>query len=123
MLLEDRVASTSWLSQVNKGTAGWAQLGSGILDQLDPLGLHVALPAGHVQHGGEPLLLVHLLLHPADTSAAPLEASVVMPVDLFEQLPTAFGVLTQVSALLPTVVAELDSWAGLLETSDGTDEA
>ena len=87
------------------------------------MGLHVAVPAGHVQHDGEPLLLVRLLLHQADLGAAPLEASVIMPVELFQQLPTAFRILAQVSALLPMVVAELDSGAARLKISDGTDEA
>lgn len=117
MPLEDRVATTSWLAEANRGTSGWAQLGPGILDRLDPLGLHVAVPAGHVHHDGEPLLLVRLLLEQAGVGTAPLEAPVVMPVNLFEQLPTAFQVLAQVRALLPGVVAQLDSRLG------GTDEA
>ena len=122
-MLEDRVATTSWLAEANRGTAGWAQLGPGILDRLDPLGLHVAVPAGHVHHEGEPLLLVHMLLHQADVGAAALEASVVMPVELFEGLPTAFQVLAQVKALVPMVVAELDSEAGGPAPNGGPDEA
>lgn len=105
---EDRVVTSTWLAEINAGLSEWAQLGPGHLEALDPLGLHVAIPAGHVHHGDEEaVLFVRLLLHTTE-STEPVTVPVMMPIEMFEALPTAFSVLARVAMLVPSTVADLD---------------
>ena len=108
MLPEDRVVTSTWLAEANAGDSEWAQLGPGHLEALDPLGLHVAIPAGHVHHGDdEALLFVRLFLHTTE-SADPVTVPVVMPIEMFEALPTTFSVLAPCATLVPSTVDDLD---------------
>lgn len=109
MLLEDRVITTDQLRAVNAGTAGWLQLGPGVLDRLDPVGFHVLVPVGHL-HVTEDHTLMSCIVELQTSAAEPLKVRVLLPHEVFTKLPSAFEVLARIPATATGMVTELEAW-------------
>jgi hypothetical protein len=116
---EDRVVSTEALRRMSAESDGELVVGAGLLDTLDPDGLHVLVPTGHVHGPGEPTLRCCVQLATVGTDE-PVEAEVLVAAETFEHLPTAFKVLRVASSFVPTVIATVDEdLAELLDAPTG----
>ena len=115
MPVEDRTIDTAGLRRAVAGGAGWLQLADGLLDRLDPLGVHVVLPAGKVAHDGDDLVLVELVLSTGDNEE-PTRVRVPMPLDRFFSLPTAYDTITRFQELLAATGDIVELW---LANKDG----
>jgi hypothetical protein len=121
-LLEDRVVTTDQLIRINGGAEGWLQLGPGVLSRLEPLGLHVLVPSGHLHTSEEDVLscMAELQVGKQD----PLPVRVLLPLEMYEALPRAFDVLARIPATATGMVSELEEWIANDTTwgeADGSD--
>lgn len=105
MLLEDRVITTDQLVEFNDGTTGWLQLGPGVLDRLEPLGLHVLVPSGHLRIADDDTVMSCMAELQTGT-LEPLTVRVLMPHATFMELPSAFEVLSRIPAAVSAVVTD-----------------
>lgn len=122
MRLEDRVVTTDALRRLNgPDGGGWVQLGPGVLDRTDPLGLHVLVPAGTVADADIDLLCCHALLQVG--AASPLAVRVLIPREHFLALPTAFEALYRVGQLMTAAaLTGVDEWLGTRIPVDADDQ-
>lgn len=111
MPVEDRTIDTSALRRAVADGDGWLQLADGLLDRLDPLGVHVVLPAGKIAHDGDDLVLVELLLCTSDGSGEePARVRVPMPLDRFLALPTAYVTIARFQELVAATGDVVELW-------------
>lgn len=106
---EDRVVTTEYLMQKNNDCeASELQIGFGVLNDLDPDGLHVLVPRGQVHGPGDPRLVCEAQLAlKGDAGSTAVE--VLVAVDTFEELPPSFDVLRAASALVPATVTSVNA--------------
>lgn len=115
MPVEDRTIDTGGLRRAVAGGDGWLQLADGLIDRLDPLGVHVVLPAGKIAHDGDDLVLVELVLS-TDDSDEPTRVRVPMPLDRFLSLPTAYATISRFQELVAATGDIVELW---LANDDG----
>ena len=110
MLLEDRVITTDALLDANgPGGDGTLQLGPALLDELVPLALHVLVLAGPTP-SDDSLLSCELQLNVTGKSD-PRRVSVVVSIERYQELPTAFAAISAASALVPGLVEHVQGVA------------
>jgi hypothetical protein len=122
MIPEDRVVTTDALRAAAgdpAGNAGSLVISATLLDRLEPIALHVVVPAGHVHGPGETTLVCHLVLAAQD-EPEPVRVRTLVTLDQYERLPTAFEALRAASTLIPGIGDSLPSPAGC--THDAEDE-
>lgn len=122
MLLEDRVVSTDQLRAINNDTSGWLQLGPGMLEQLDPLGLHVLIPSGHL-HISDEQAVMSCVAELQTGSIEPLKVRVLVPAQMFMRLPRAFDVLARVPAVAAAMAVDIEEWIAALAQKEPDDAA
>jgi hypothetical protein len=110
MALEDRVITTEQLVAANSGDEIHLQLGAGLLRRLDPLGVHVLVPAGPLPGEAEPVICCQAHLRVAGEDE-PLVVPTMITIDDFVTLPTAFEALGIAATLVPAMVSEIEVWA------------
>jgi hypothetical protein len=120
VLLEDRVITTDQLRAINGGEHGWLQVGSGILDRLDPLGFHILVPVGHL-HITEDDTVMSCVAQLQTGTSRQLAVRVLVPHDAFLRLPRAFDVLALVPAIGSVLVDDLEDWLDRSAVDDDDD--
>lgn len=113
------MVTTDVLRRMHKERDAELLVPSGLVDVLDPLGLHVLVPNGHIHGEGEHRITCAAQLAVAE-SAEPTVVGVVVAVETFESLPPTFTVLRAAAALVPACVATVDEeLAGLGADQEG----
>lgn len=110
-MLEDRVITTDQLADANAGIGPYLQIGAGVLQRLDPVGLHVLVPRGPVPASEGEVLCCDAQLRLAGETE-PLTVPVLVAVDVFVELPTTFEALGVAAALVPSMVVGVEQLAG-----------
>jgi len=108
MATEDRVATTEVFRSMHAANEGELLVAGALVEKLDPGGLHVLVPCGHVHGRGEGRLVCAAQLALTGEPTA-TEVDVVVSVETFEQLPTTFDVLRTATLLVPSTVDAVDS--------------
>lgn len=107
---EDRVITTEELEAINWcETAGWLQLGPGLLKSLHPYGTHVLVPLRPLPHGpaeDDMVLVCEAQLHLVGESR-PTPVPMMVPLSTWESLPTAFDALARATELIPQLAEEI----------------
>jgi hypothetical protein len=120
--VEDRTIDTDGLRRAVSGGSGWLQLADGLLDRLDPIGIHVVLPAGRISHDGDDLVLTELVLDTGDHDK-PTRVRVPMPLKEFLSLPTAYDTIVRFQAVIAGAGDIVERWlAGDDDEGEGLDD-
>jgi len=115
MAMPDRVVTTDQLWGLNgPSSGGWVQVAPGLLGRADPVALHVLVPIGRSMDlcsGGEecpgPVIVAQLQLSVVD-DVAPVLVHVLVPLSLYQMLPTTFSALQAAATLVPGVIEEVE---------------
>src|SRR5438105_4696101 len=106
---EDRVVTTEFLvSASGPGDHAELQVGSGVLADLDPDGLHVLVPTGHVSGPGSGRIVCEAQLAICG-EGKPTLVDVLVSTATFTGLPSAFQVLRSATSLIASIAADLDA--------------
>jgi hypothetical protein len=121
MVLEDRVVTTDALrtaANAPDGNAGSLVISAALLDRLEPTGLHVVIPGANVRGPDEPTLVCELVLA-ARGESEPVRVRILVILDDYERLVTAFEALRAASGLIPGIAESIPSPFAATDDSPG----